>query len=222
MNSEFGTCLAVGAIWASSLSARELSHNVTVLLYNYAAVAAGDLAQAETEAARIYHYGGIEIEWLDCPLSSQQAAQFPACKILMGPTKLALRLLSRSLAGHLRQVQDSFGFALYPENGGFAMIANVFAQDSEELADRRGMRRGAVLGDIVAHELGHLLLGLGSHSRTGIMQAPWGDKELKRVAQGLITFAPAELERMRTNVSARMADEAHVASEIVRAGGQLQ
>jgi hypothetical protein len=64
----------------------------------------------------------------------------------------------------LRQAEDSFGFAMIPEDGSFATVANVFSYDANQLVDRRGMRLGVILGHLAAHELGHLLLGAGSHS----------------------------------------------------------
>jgi hypothetical protein len=69
------------------------------------------------------------------------------------------------------------------------------------------MRHGAILGHLVAHELGHLLLGAGSHSSHGIMQVPWHLKELDIIAQGLMVFRPQEAEGMRTNIRARLARE---------------
>jgi hypothetical protein len=163
------------------------------------------LAQTETEAARIYQLAGIEIQWLDCPLSPGEANRFPACQVLPGPTRLALRILSQVMAERLRQAQDSFGFALYPDDGSFATVANVFAHDAEQLANRRGMRLGVILGDLATHELGHLLLGSGSHSSSGIMHVPWHLKELELITLGLMVFMPQEAERMRTNIRARAA-----------------
>jgi hypothetical protein len=208
MNSKIKSCLVLSAGLASSVGAGEPSSRITVLLYNYAAVRFEMLAQAETEAARIYHPGHIEIQWLDCPLSSKQAAQFPACQVPTGPTKLAVRILSDSMAKRLRQVQDSYGFALSPEDGNFAATVYVFAYDAEQLAKNRGIRYGVILGDVVAHEIGHLLLGFWSHSKSGIMHLPWRQKELEMAAQGRMMFTPAELKKMRTNISVRMAQEA--------------
>ncbi len=162
------------------------------------------LAQTETEAARIYQVAGIEIQWLDCPLSPAEASRFPACQVLPGPTRLALRILSQFMAERLRQAQDSFGFALYPDDGSFATVANVFGHDAEQLANRRGTRLGVILGHLVAHELGHLLLGAGSHSSSGIMHVPWHLKELEIISRGLMMFTPQEADRMRINIHARM------------------
>ena len=176
---------------------------IQVFVYNYDGVSSQTLAQAERTANRIYLYAGIKIQWLDCPLASKDADQFPDCQVVPGPTRLALRILSQSMADRVRQTDGSFGFAMIPEDGSFAIMANVFSHDAEQLADRNGMRRGAMLGHLAAHELGHLLLGAGSHSSRGIMHVPWCVKELELITQGLMTFTPSEAERMRTNIQAR-------------------
>jgi hypothetical protein len=207
MNWKIGSCVALSAVLATSLGASEPGSKVTVFVYNYAAVPPEVLALTEAEASRIYQQVGIEIQWLDCPLSPGAAGQFPACQVPPGPTRLALRMLSQSMAERLRQAQDSFGFALYPDDGSFAIVANVFAHDAEQLANRRGMRQGVILGHLVAHELGHLLLGAGSHSPSGIMHVPWHIKELAIIAQGLMMFTPQQAERMQTNIRARAARE---------------
>src|SRR5215467_13630853 len=87
------------------------------------------------------------------------------------------------------------------------MVANVFSYDAEKLANRRGMRHGVILGHLAAHELGHLLLGVGSHSPHGIMHVPWRLKELDVIVQGLLVFTPQQAESMRTNIRARVAVE---------------
>jgi len=189
----------------SALSAAERGTRITVFVYNYAAIPSDVLTQTESEADRIYRLGGIEIQWLDCPLSPEQASQFPACELPPGPTRLALRVLSRSMAERLRRVTDSLGFAMIPEDGSFATVANVFSYDADRLADRRKMRYGVLLGHLSAHELGHLLLGGGSHSSHGIMHVPWRLNTLETMAQGSMTFTPEQAEKMRTNIQARMA-----------------
>jgi hypothetical protein len=40
----------------------------------------------------------------------------------------------------------------------------------------------------MAHELGHLLLGMNSHSRQGIMQAHWTDQQLGQMSKGILKF----------------------------------
>jgi len=98
---------------------------IQVFVYNYAGVSSETLARAEREAARIYSRTGIETEWLDCPLTPDQAAQFPACQLQPSPARLALRILSRPMAERIGLSQATFGSALLPEDGGFGMTAQV-------------------------------------------------------------------------------------------------
>ena len=198
---------ALGVVLAASVSGAEPGLKIAVFVYNYASISSEALARAKAEAGRIYRHAGIDLEWLNCPLSQEQAAQYPDCGVAPARTRLALRILSRSMAERLRQDQDSFGFALYPEDGGFAIVANVFAHNAEELARRRALSHGVILGDLMAHELGHLLLGAGSHSAGGIMRVPWHKKELEIIAQGSLLFMPWEAERMRAQIRARMSSE---------------
>lgn len=196
--------LALSAALPSIPDASEHGSRITVFVYNYADIPPEELAETEAEAARIYQPTGIGIQWLDCPLMPRDAGRFPSCQVPPGPTKLELRILSQSMAKRIRRAEDSFGFALYPEDGGFAAVANVFAHDAEQLADRRGMRLGVILGHLAAHELGHLLLGSGSHSSVGIMHVPWRVPELEIMAQGRMVFTPAEDKKMRMNVQVRI------------------
>ena len=177
---------------------------IQVFVYNYAGVSSETLARAEREAARIYSRTGIETEWLDCPLTPDQAAQFPACQLQPSPARLALRILSRPMAERIGLSQATFGSALLPEDGGFGMTAQVCAHCCEELAKGDQTLHAAVLGHVMAHELGHLLLGIGSHGATGLMHVPWHHKELENVAQGSLLFTSSEGEKMRRQVSARL------------------
>ena len=181
---------------------------IQVFVYNYAGVSSETLARAEREAARIYSRTGIETEWLDCPLTPDQAAQFPACQLQPSPARLALRILSRPMAERIGLSQATFGSALLPEDGGFGMTAQVCAHCCEELAKGDQTLHAAVLGHVMAHELGHLLLGIGSHGATGLMHVPWHHKELENVAQGALLFTSSEGEKMRRQVAVRLEGQA--------------
>lgn len=204
---EIRSWLALSAVLAAALGAEDPSLKITGAIYNYAAIPFGVLAQTKTEAARILHCARIDIQWLDCPLSPRDSDRFPACPVEPGPTMLVLRIQSQSMADRLRQVEGSFGFALLSDDGSFAMVANIFAHDAEQLARRCGMCQGVILGHVVAHEVGHLLLGPGSHSTSGMMHDSWRVKELEVIAQGRMVFTPTEAKSLRANIRARIAAE---------------
>ena len=52
------------------------------------------------------------------------------------------------------------------------------------------------LGHVMAHELGHLLLGSNSHSGMGIMRAHWQSEELRRLSRGGLWFTNEQADRM--------------------------
>jgi hypothetical protein len=198
--------------WASSLllclvvppgdgAPRDL--RVEVLIYNYAQVPRKILGQAEVEATRIYLRTGIVVEWLACPLTPAEADQFPECQVPLTPTRLVLRIFSDSRAERMGLTDSTFGSTLFPDNGGFPTVAQVCGRCSEELARGDSAMYARILGDIMAHELGHLLLGKNRHSRAGLMHVPWSKPELKSVAEGTLLFTSKERDWLRRQVLVR-------------------
>ena len=85
----------------------------------------------------------------------------------------------------LDKFQDSvFGFAVHP------VLASVYY----EFALRRAKRDDAefelpmILGCVMAHELGHLLLGSNSHSDKGIMLPRWEVNQVRQLMMGTLLF----------------------------------
>ena len=66
-----------------------------------------------------------------------------------------------------------------------------------EFADHADVYLDRVLACVVAHELGHVLLGRDSHSATGIMTARLTDKELGQFRVMFIGFLPTQKEGIR-------------------------
>ena len=59
-----------------------------------------------------------------------------------------------------------------------------------------------LLGCVIAHEIGHLLLGLNSHSGSGIMQRRWERKQITQVMTGTPLFThEAKLIRADENAN---------------------
>jgi hypothetical protein len=175
---------------------------IEVHIYNYSKVSPEMLIRAEQESARIFERIGVATIWLDCPISSQEAVRNRACALPDAPTKLTLRFLSNSMADSLGVGGDIFGSALLPDTEGFGVMANVYADRIRELAG--SMEFDVILGRVIAHELGHLLLGRNAHSHAGIMHARWRDQDLLLSRQAAMTFLPVEAKRIRANVLARM------------------
>lgn len=134
---------------------------LTVAIYDYAALPPPVLERAKGVATTIYGRIGVSLTWLAGP---QVAAAVPtntaACP--NSPTPLIHLRLLRGSANRRRPTGD-LGFAV---SGG--TLASVLVERVEYVAKSKSQDVGDLLGVIMAHEIGHLLLPPDSHS-TGIM-----------------------------------------------------
>ena len=95
---------------------------------------------------------------------------------------------------------DVFGFAISP------ILASVYydyavhlsVEDEHVESDAR-----IILGCVIAHELGHLLLGSNSHSCAGIMRSRWGLTQLREALMGSLFFTAEQARVMQAQVNAR-------------------
>jgi hypothetical protein len=81
-------------------------------------------------------------------------------------------------------------------------LAYAFYARIDATAERHGTDVAKVLGIVMAHELGHLLLAHGTHSSAGIMSGRWGQFEMDLVAAGLLSFTKEQAESIRRAVAA--------------------
>jgi hypothetical protein len=72
-------------------------------------------------------------------------------------------------------------------------IAYAFYGRIGDFAATHRVEIGPILGSVIAHELGHLLLPQGSHSRTGLMSSNWDVHRAQQAAMGLLTFSGTAL-----------------------------
>jgi hypothetical protein len=210
-----GFCAVALAMFAASsgLAASEPALTVRVRVYNYAKVSSAILSDAEQEASRIFSAAGVDTLWADCsatgaqpqPMlaSAGQAAQAETdCDGPVAGATLVLRILPRSTPAS-RAFQDTmFGFA-----EGQWMASVFYARVEGLILSVNGGEREApvILGDVIAHEIGHLLLGTNSHSPSGIMCAKWDQEYLRKAVMGFQKFSPEQAALIRATVHRRQA-----------------
>lgn len=199
--------LASPAAWSKEIAVTEMQ--VTISVHNDAGISAGTLRGAEMEASRVFRQSGIEAKWLNCPLPTDGPEDPAQCRTAEFPAYLQLRIARRS-----RSLSDiTFGVS-YLSADGSGCYANVFYQRVDEMHERSRVNLGSLLGDVAAHEVGHLLLGTNSHAASGIMRARWEREELGSINVGTLFFSEAESRQMRSklaNWQAKRKDDFHVA-----------
>jgi hypothetical protein len=176
---------------------------ITVRVYNYARVPASILRTAEQETAMIFREAGVETVWVDCRVSTAEP-QSPACKQPFSSSDLFLKLLPPSMARAVPSDGDTFGLALTEKDRPGA-DAIIFYGRVAELARAESLYQWDILAAVMAHEIGHLLLG-GDHSPTGIMRAKWDHDVLKLAARRQLQFTPKQSLLIRDEVAARRAN----------------
>jgi hypothetical protein len=59
---------------------------------------------------------------------------------------------------------------------------------------------GAILGHVMAHELGHVLEGIAQHSESGLMKARWNSHELAIMQSGVLSFDAADVDLIKVGL----------------------
>jgi hypothetical protein len=156
---------------------------VAVDVFNDAGVVSPVLKSAELEAERIFEAAHVQIRWRDCTPAQDRPEADPACRAVRAPNHLNLRIVP----GSAKENDDVFGMAFLGADG-TGVYSDVFYGSVEKLHTQAHSNLGRVLGHVMAHEIGHLLIGSHAHSSWGIMCAKWHDQELKRLEMGALFF----------------------------------
>jgi hypothetical protein len=173
---------------------------LNVLLFSYAPACSPETRNsAQAIANRIFHRAGIRVRWIDCSLLGDGAFASQACTQPFEQSAVILRLVPTSPATRLQFGADALGIAAQPEKETYAS-ASVFHNRVEQLARSWLVSLAVVLGHAMAHEIGHLLLGTGSHSPSGLMKERWSRRDLTRAAEGNLLFSSQQAQTIRAQV----------------------
>ncbi len=162
---------------------------ITVVVNDSAGVSRHVLNQAETEAARIFDAARIQVTWVNC---SGDAVAEERCHVVVGPRQFVLHIVASG-----KTSSDSvFGIAFLAQDGS-GKYCDVFFDRVEEAHRAFGADRSQLLGTVVAHELGHLLLGSHAHSQVGIMAPTWEEDSLRELGMGQLLFTREQSSSMK-------------------------
>ncbi len=190
-----------GTVFAAE---NELVPILTVQVYNYSQASPAVLTGAEREADRILGEAGVRAVWLECPVGPSGVMPKGPCDKELDATDVRLRVLA---APNQHEYQDSvFGFTIHPA---FASVYYEFAMRRAK-TDRAASEITIILGGVIAHELGHLLLGTNGHSRAGIMQPRWEPNQVQQLMMGSLLFTPEQSKLMREEARSRIGLQAKV------------
>ena len=186
-----GVAVFLGTVAAATAKAAEPREalSVKVLALNQAKVPDATLREGELQATRIFSALGITLLWTN-PKHDEPYYE--------AETQVRIVIVSDS-----RAERDRRKLALAHHGN---MAAYPFYQRIVDLAEHNGADVAGLLGHVIAHELGHLLLPYDSHSTRGVMRAEWDRAQFEGMAKGLLTFAPDQTDLIRKRVRAMIAN----------------
>lgn len=184
MRTPMALALTVVAMMSRGAEATELERPVVIQLRDYAEVPPFVLFRAQLEAARIFKMAGIRLIWRD----------FAVTSVLESAVRLRILILSDKIIREYSSRET-----VRPETLGMANPARgcafIFYPHLEAYLPRGEAELPTLLGRVLAHEIGHLLLLDTEHSKTGIMRARLDDRTAGQ------RFTPAEASAMRSALS---------------------
>lgn len=176
--------------------ARQRAASLTVRLYNYANVPGGVLADAEEVTVRVLREAGIELSWAPCAVSDldyeNSPAKFAACA--QASDAPIVRIEAES------GVPQNLGYRVTRAAAALEDRVAIFYDKVRQVSADHGISAATVLGHVMAHEVGHVLLGENSHSADGIMIATFREQELRRAESGNLLFSARQAAHMRASV----------------------
>lgn len=181
-----GLTLCLGLTgWVPAAAQTPARFALQVFLVDDARVPADILEQAKHAATRVFAVSNIDLQWI---------GHGP-----YQPCSLTVRIVAKPISATIRD--RVMGIA--PETPqARAIIAFAFYDRIQLYSAELGFDASQMLGHVMAHELGHLLLPHGAHSLTGLMRGAWDRTQAKQATLGLLAFAPAEAALIRDRLSA--------------------
>ena len=170
------------------------------------------MTEAEQAATGIFRIAGVETGWADIVLDAENGHVNSAGHQPFTLADIQLSILPRDMSDRSGLSNSVMGLA--PGTGPDRGIVYVFDSNVRTLlwgilsAHIRGdmdryVSMGQVLGHVIAHEVGHLLLNQQVHSPLGIMRGEWSFVDFRDMTIGLLLFTPEQAKFLRADVRSR-------------------
>jgi hypothetical protein len=178
-------------------SACPVSERLPVKLFNDAVIGNDVLGPAKEEARWLLGSVCVEVEWVPCPLPTIAhhepcGAPFPA---------IELHILPSPKTDDIPEAVMGIAFPTLGSRGNAGVFLSRVAQT---VASNVGMiSLPGLLGHVMAHEIGHLLLKSSAHSSEGLMRADFRPGDLKKAGQRQLKFSPSQSQAIHRNALAR-------------------
>jgi hypothetical protein len=165
---------------------------LTAVVYDHANLGDGKLAEVENTTSEIFRRTGVQLVWIEGfgYAAKRRDELTPARE---GPATLVVKLQPESEAARygVRSVCGGIGFA----SGAIIFVHRFDPRSTVSEVTR--------IGHVIAHEIGHVLLGPNAHSIVGIMRGTLLQQDWENAAQGTLGFTQSQSQQIRTWIAER-------------------
>jgi hypothetical protein len=172
---------------------------ITVELANAASVPHYVVSRARAMVDFVFERAGFKIDWIETS-TGDRTPWIPICKDSTDVSRFAVVI--RRDEGSARLHDTVLGYAMPfsgMRNRAAVLWQSVF-RAAQENADK--VDSGMLLGMVIAHELGHLVMGSGTHG-TGVMSANWLRPDFIAIGRRGLRFTPAEMVQLHQGLRNR-------------------
>jgi hypothetical protein len=160
---------------------------IDVLVTDRVRVSPHIVSQAEQVAADMFLAAGVAIHWTD--------------RVSANP-RFSIGIVPREAENHESVFWIYAPMAVTirtpPDIGGHT---SVYYDRVQRRAIGTGTNVPRILGTVMAHEIGHMLLPNAHHAPSGLMQGGWSDEDLIRAQMGALRLTAREAEQIHANLS---------------------
>jgi hypothetical protein len=195
----------------------DTARTVTLQIHDYVHLPNQSLARASKIVTQLYGQIGVRTEWF--PVLRQGGPRpkpNPTREPVHSPiAQVTIIVLTPQMAARGRIPEGTLGLAAVPDEG-MGSIAYVIYDRVQRMAAVSATDEIQLAGLVMAHEVGHLLLGPNSQSDTGLMKGHWDRNDLRLFEAVTPRFSEPEAKR----ILARLEDVATAPRAVATTGGQ--
>jgi hypothetical protein len=183
----------------------EKNPEITIHVYNFAGVDRETLAEAEKVASGIYRQAGVETRWADAQPDMEQENSADPDRVYLADIRL--NIVPREVSDSFHLSKSVMGLA--PGGGRDRVRVFVFYSRIQQMVkmqgggDRMDATMSQILGAVISHEIGHILLNMDGHSEAGIMRGNWDYQDIQNVSCASLLFIRQQARVIRDEVSRR-------------------
>ena len=168
--------LAIMAIWTAS--AQPIPQQDVTLHIHSGNVSGILLARTKQQASMVLSQVGVHVQWkgYDVNLPARQCTGS-----LVDVSDIDILILDESRP---HDHPGALAYALPFAKSGFRIV--VF---HDRVLHSAGRPNPELFGHVIAHEVGHMLLGVLSHSGDGLMQAHWASQDISAMQMHPLQFS---------------------------------